>query len=125
MTQFTYRGSQRLAKKLMWQVRLGQAEWARFTYARPAGDSIRLLGSVRRGMQMGALAVTTEGQYVHVVGDHVTVLPTILIKKAISRAEAFEKSSGVSDWPVQRPSPAVSVAAPVVVIKRRRLVVPA
>jgi hypothetical protein len=60
-----------------------------------------------------------------VVGDHITDLPTILIKKAISRAEAFEKSSGFPHWPVQRPSPAVAVAAPVVVIKRRRLAVPA
>lgn len=109
----------------MWQVRLGQAEWARFTYARPAGDAMHLLGVARRGMQMGALAVTTDGQYVHVVGDHVTALPTILIKKAISRAKAFEKSSGVSDWPVQRPNPAVAVGAPVVVIKRRRIALPA
>jgi hypothetical protein len=124
VSRFTYRGSQRLAKKLMWQVRLGQAEWARFTYARPAGDSLRLLGSARRGMQMGALAVTTDGQYVHVVGDHIADLPMILIKKAISRAEAFEKSNGVPHWPVQRPSPAVA-AAPVVVIKRRRVAVPA
>ena len=108
----------------MWQVRLGQAEWARFTYARPAGDSMRLLGSARRGMQMGALAVTTDGQYVHVVGDHITELSTILIKNAISRAEVFEKSSSVHHWPVQRPS-TVGATAPVVVIKRRRVAVPA
>jgi hypothetical protein len=75
-------------------------------------------------MQMEELAVTTDGQYVHVVGDHITALPTILIKKAISRAEAFEKSNGVPHWPVQRPSPTVA-AAPVVVIKRRRVAVPA
>jgi hypothetical protein len=111
-----------LAKKLMWQVRLGQSEWERFTYARPGDESIHLLGTVRRGMQMGALAATMDGHYIHLVGDHATVLPTILIKKAISRAEAFEKSSTMSHWQVKSQNKAV--AAPIVVIKRRRTVMP-
>jgi len=116
-----------MAKKLMWQVRLGRTEWERFTYARPPGNALRLLGTARRGMQMGALAITPDGQYVHVVGDHTTPLPTILIKKAITRAEAFEKHSSGTQWKAQRTN-AVAVpvvAAPVVIVKRRRVAVPA
>lgn len=112
-----------MAKKLMWSVRLGRAEWERFTYARAEDDAMRLLGTARRGMQMGALALTADGQYVHVVGDHITPLPTILIKKAIARADAFEKHNTDAYIPVQR-SNAVAAAPPVVVIKRRRIVAP-
>jgi len=43
------------------------------TYERSAEDPLRLLGSARHGMQIGALAKLDE-EFVLVVGDHVTAL---------------------------------------------------
>ncbi|MES2948830.1 MAG: hypothetical protein V4858_09860 [Pseudomonadota bacterium] len=63
-----------MPKKQSWFIRLGQPEWERHTYARPKSDALQLLGSVRRGMQIGALAKTEDGEYVQVVGDFVTPL---------------------------------------------------
>ena len=99
-------------------MRLGAPEWSRYTYARPEGDALRLLGSVRRGPQMGALAMTEDGQYVQVVGDYVTPLNS----SQLARAMAKVKPEALS-YPVQRPL-ARTGPPPVVVIKRRRTYVP-
>ena len=98
-----------MAKKLAWFVRLGPLEWARYTYDRPEGDPLRLLGSVKRGPQMGALGVTADGQYVQVVGDFITPLCTSQITRVLAKAKA----------PDSRP-PARPVSAPVVVVVKRR-----
>jgi hypothetical protein len=101
-------------KKAGWSVRLGSLEWAKFTYARTEGDDLKLLGSVKRGQQVGALAVTAEGQYFQVVGDHLVALSKNEISKAIAKAgpvrEVFE--------PVQVVKPVTT--ATVVTVKRRR-----
>lgn len=103
-----------MAKKLKWIVRLGEIEWARHTYPRPPGDALRLLGSVRRGPQVGALGETDQGKYVQVVGDFVVNLNRSQIVRAIAAAKAVE-ICGYSQ-PVSR-----TMNVPVVVVKRRRL----
>ena len=106
-----------MVKKATWFVRLGPLEWARYTYARPQGDPLQLLGSVRRGPQMGALAITGDGQYVQVVGDFITALNSSQITRALAKVKPAETS-----YSVPRPaSPAAHV--PVVTIKRRRVFV--
>ena len=59
----------KLAKKSHWSIRLGQPEWSKFTYQRPADDPLKLLGSARHGHQYGALA-KLEDELVLVVGDY-------------------------------------------------------
>ena len=99
-------------------MRLGTLEWSRYTYARPEGDALRLLGSVRRGPQMGALAMTEDGQYVQVVGDHVTPLNTAQLTRAMAKVKPEAPS-----YPVQK-TLARTGPPPVVTIKRRRTYVP-
>jgi hypothetical protein len=99
-------------------VRLGVPEWSRYTYARPEGDALRLLGSVRRGPQMGALAMTEDGQYVQVVGDYVTPLNSSQLTRAMTKVKPEEPS-----YPVQKTVSRVG-PPPVVTIKRRRTYVP-
>ncbi len=100
-------------------MRLGPLEWPRHTYIRPDDDPLKLIGSIRRGPQVGALGITGEGQYVQVVGDHITVLNSFQISKAVANAKAVEQL--MASQPVQR---AVPAPAPVVIIKKRRSFVP-
>lgn len=100
--------------KAKWIVRLGQVEWSRHTRAEDAGESLRLLGSVQRGAQIGALAVDGEGAYFQVNGAYVAPLNKRLIAKAVAAA---------SRAPARHP-PAVKrpASAPVVTVRRRRIV---
>jgi len=100
------------AKKLTWHIRLGKFEAERHTYVRAVGDQLRLLGSIRRGAQIGALAITADGQYLAVVGDYETPLNSSQVNRAMA--------SAVHE-PVNRQAPSCSqISAPTVVIKRRR-----
>jgi hypothetical protein len=119
-------------KKANWLVRLGAHEWARHTYERPADDPIRLLGSVRRGPQVGALGVTADKRYVQVVGDYVVPLNQGQIKQAIAKYKAYEARLAAAttphaDYPSYSlstpPAPRVAAPPPVVVVKRRRIAV--
>lgn len=98
-----------------WVVRLGREEWQRFTYERPEGHPLRLLGSVARGAGMGALAVDEDGNYLQVNGDHVSPLSGGQLRRAVAAAKA-------SNWTPARATRQESSRVPVVVIKRRRLV---
>jgi len=94
---------------------LGRAEWLRFTYERTPDDGYTLIGSVRRGPRMGALAVDAQGQYVQVNGDHISPLNTSQLRIAVERANSKQAP--------MRPAPRPSTApAPVVIVKRRRIV---
>jgi hypothetical protein len=105
----------KLVKKENWLVRFGRDEWSRHTYARPANDAIRLLGSVRRGAQIGALGITTDEQYVQVVGDFIVPLNKSQISNAIAKFKTLEAQ-------LPPPSmPRVAAPPPVVVVKRRRV----
>lgn len=104
-----------MPKKAKWIVRLGEHEWIRHTYARLPGDALRLIGSVHRGAQIGALAETLDGQYVQVVGDLAVPLNRSQLAKAINKAKA--QQMGGSGYFAPRPSAAPAV----VIVKRRRI----
>ena len=104
------------AKKPNWYIRLGALEALRHTYERPETDTLQLLGSIRRGPQIGALALTSDGQYIQIVGDHQTPLNAAQIKRALA-------SATLAPTPHHAPSSPKLTApftAPVVVVKRRR-----
>lgn len=108
-----------MRNKVDWLVKLGEVEWSRFTYARGESDPLRLLGSVRRGAQLGALAITADERYVQVVGDFVSPLPNGEISRALARARKLQPYE-----PYVRPRPAAGTApAPIVTVKRRRVFV--
>lgn len=99
-------------KKPTWHIRLGNLEAQRHTYMRAVGDKLRLLGSIRRGAQVGALAINADGRYLAVVGDYETPLSSSQVTRAMA--------SAVHE-PVSRQAPACSQSsAPTVIIKRRR-----
>lgn len=106
-----------MSKKSRWVVRLGGAEWSHYTYARPHGDSLRLIGSVQRGLQVGALAVTAEGIYVQLVGDHMVSINRSQIVVAIAAAtKASESRMDGAYFFVPPLGP-----TPVVIVKKRRV----
>ena len=112
-------------RKPGWRVVLGRLAWSRYTYERPQGDALKLLGSVSKGMQVGALAMTAENQYVQVVRDHITPLKTREIAKAVANAP---KEPAAYDPKFSGESPTRLVArkdtpAPVVIVKKRRVAV--
>jgi hypothetical protein len=100
-----------------WVVRLGREEWLRYTYERPQTDSLRLLGSVTRGPQIGALAVDSDGHYLQINGDYMNPLNSVTLRRAVAAAKRF-------GWPPRVPDPQEASRVPVVTIKRRRLVSP-
>lgn len=109
-------------RKPGWRVVLGRAAWSKFTYERLGGDELTLLGSVSKGAQVGALAITAAGAYVQVVGDYLVPLKTKEIAKAVANAPKEPKPNLSRDnppWQVaEKGSP-----APVVIIKKRRVAV--
>lgn len=110
------------ARKPPWRIVLGRAAWSRYTYERPEGDDLTLLVSVNKGAQVGALAVTTEGAYVQVVGDYLVPLKTKEIAKAVANApkEPNPVMSGETpSWLASRKE----ASAPVVIVKKRRVAV--
>ena len=107
-----------MVKKLKWAVRLGPQEWVRYTYERPPGDPVELLGSVKRGMQVGALALV-DGEYFQVIGDHMALLNTSQIARALAKAPAADGQSANKPTPYLAPTQKPA-AAPVVIVKRKR-----
>jgi hypothetical protein len=116
--------SQQLLKprKPGWRVVLGKVAWSRYTYERPEGDDLKLLGSVSKGAQVGALAMTVEGEYVQVVGDYMVPLKTKEIAKAVANAprETNPVLSGETpSWQASRKE----APPPVVIVRKRRVAV--
>lgn len=109
-------------RKLGWRVVLGKVAWSRYTYERPEGDELTLLGSVSKGAQVGALAMTTEGAYVQVVGDYLVPLKTQEIAKAVANAPREPKLDFSRDDPPWQAACKES-PAPVVIVKKRRVAV--
>jgi hypothetical protein len=103
-----------LAQKDKWLVRLGRSEWLRFTYDRPPGDPLTLLGSIRRGMRFGALGINDKGEYVQVNGDHVSSLNASQVRNALRGVLGPEEPA-----PPPKPGPEHT---PVIVVKRRRII---
>ena len=75
-----------------------------------------------KGAQVGALAMTAEGEYVQVVGDHLAPLKTKEIAKAVANAPKESNPEFLRETPpwleARKESP-----APVVIVKKRRVAV--
>lgn len=97
--------------KSKWVVRLG-LEWQRHTQSRSVGESLRMLGSVQRGAQVGALAVDGNGDFFQINGEYVAPLNKRLIAKAIKAAQGRAQS---------RYEPPRTASAPIVTVRRSRL----
>ena len=93
-------------------------EWRRYTYDRPPEDGLKLLGSIRKGLQVGALAQTDDGQYLLVVGDHETPLNQSQITKALGNSPRQAHVTLPTTTNFQAAAP------PVVVVKKRRIIKP-
>ena len=118
-----------LIKKARWYVRLGELEWSRYTYAREDGNATyRLMGSLQKGQQRGALAQRADGAYVMLVGDFETELNQTQIRKVLGlgkaesagpqAAQPEDDGWGQSLQALQAAQPPRKV--PVVIIKKRR-----
>ena len=108
-----------LVKKARWQVRLGELEWSRYTYARDDGDAtFKLLGSIQKGQQRGALAQRPDGVYVMLVGDFETELNQPQIRNVLGVPSAATIAAYAPAAPQANPQNPAKV--PVVIIKKRR-----
>jgi len=81
-----------------------------------------LIGSVKRGQQVGALGLIENNQYVQVVGDHITPLNSSQIKGAVGNAKPVEHGSSFQSG--ERTTPHAA-PAPVIIVKKRRSFAPA
>ncbi len=98
------------------QIILG-AGWQRFAFTTPG---LLYLGTIRRGMEIGALAIDETGDYVQVNGD---------IHQALnkSRIAAYLRKAGVRPAPaLQVYPPKTEVERPIVsvIVKHRRRILP-
>jgi hypothetical protein len=94
------------------QIRLGPS-WSIFAYPR---DAMNFLGTVQRGMQIGALASLADGGYAQVNGDIVEPLNKSRIEHALRAATGTRRGEPLVN--VRRPSTAV------VTVKKKRRIVP-
>ena len=117
------RGSKQRLKprKPGWRVVLGRVAWSRYTYERPEGDALKLLGSISKGAQVGALAITLAGDYVQVVGDYLVPLKTKEIAKALANAPK-ESNPEFSTQILPQPTPRKTAPPPVIIVKKRRII---
>ena len=105
-----------MAKHVQLNVRLGETEWAKHTYARTGDDAgLTLLGSVQKGQQRGALAKKPDDVYVMLVGDFEMPLNQHQVRAALQSGRTAPPRAS---WSAYKPSTTV----PVVVIKKRRMV---
>jgi hypothetical protein len=111
--------------KKNWTVFLGATEWVSFTYPRAEGSGFRLLGSIRRGPQRGALAIDEQGRYVQLNGDYVTELNQSQVAAAVRRASSSAtRPSAPRARAHEAPSlapPKAPAKPPVIVVRRRRV----
>ncbi len=105
-----------------WVVRYGPVEWRRFTYDRTPEGDLQLIGSIRKGLQAGALARTRDGQYVLLVGDHETPLNSSQMEKALKSIPREYLTPAAS---APQRSNTSTLPPPVITVKKRRVIVPA
>jgi hypothetical protein len=106
-------------------VQLGKG-WRQFTLPVPG---LAMLGTVLRGLEIGALARTADGRYLQVNGSIVREWPAQRVEPAIARARhwlaAHSRLAPPPEPEASEHSPAVDLAArtlAVVTYKRRRIV---
>jgi hypothetical protein len=98
-----------------WFIRLGDGG---LRFAQPR-NGMAVLGTVQRGMQIGALAQLDDGSYAQVNGDIIQTLNASKVRKELRNASGSPARMG--SMPVT--SRSVSAAAVTVVVKKRRRVV--
>ncbi len=87
---------------------------------------IQYLGSVQRGIEIGALAINAEGTYLQINGDYTKALNKSQVVSAIAKAERrLERRamSAMSNVIAFEPAPKPTPPAPVVVIVKKRRVI--
>ena len=91
-----------MRREKVWNIRLGDAHWLAHTYPRASDQEFRLIGSVSRGQQVGALAVTplSAGQ----------------VRRALLAVQSSQA------WRTPQTRAAAAAANVVVHVKRRRKV---
>lgn len=87
-------------------------DWERFTYAR---REMQMIGSIRMGMEIGALARLPCGDYLKVNGDVIERLSATRVNAALRRAQCAEQCRSMSATRLPAPPP-------VVIVKKRRRV---
>ena len=97
------------------QVILGE-DWHRFAFPR---EDLAFLGTIRRGIEIGALAKDPDGNYLQVNGDMRQTLNKSRIENLLRSAKP-----AIVRAPVVRQPTTEQRAAVVVTVKRRRVVVP-
>ncbi|NRF69445.1 hypothetical protein HLB44_20805 [Aquincola sp. S2] len=112
-----------------WQIQLGPS-WQRFATAAP---HIEFLGTAQQQAQIGALGLREDGQFVLVNGAHETELSRHPILRALRKTSgggkfarrhaALHRRADAETVPPAQPIAAM--AAPVVIVKRRRRVIDA
>jgi hypothetical protein len=106
-----------MASTSQWSIRLGDNG---LRFAQPRSGMV-VLGTIQRGMQIGALAQLDDGTYVQVNGDVIQSLNASKIKKELRGASGTPSRMGA--MPVT--SRSVSAASVTVVVKKkRRMVMP-
>lgn len=76
-----------------WDIRVGRFTgnfYARFAPRRVPG--LIYLGTIRRGLQLGALAINERGDYVQANGDMIQKLKTASVERAIQSLSSFDRS---------------------------------
>lgn len=85
-------------------------DWERYTRAR---EGLTLLGVVREGAAVGALALReADGRYVQVNGDFQRELGTAKVQRALRHQQGTGRNS-----PPPKPT---TIPAPTVIVKKRR-----
>ncbi|TWO67992.1 hypothetical protein FN976_23880 [Caenimonas sedimenti] len=98
------------------QITLGDG-WQRFAFRTPG---LAFLGTIRRGMEIGALARDEAGGYLQVNGDVQQVLNKSRVAAHLRKAGVRTDPIAATFQPTQTPRPPI----PVVFKRRRRMLVP-
>jgi hypothetical protein len=81
-------------KRERWKILLGETEWRKYTYQRTAGGEITMVGSIQKGILVGALVKDKQGNYYQLVGDHMVALNNRIIAKVIAGAKRPRERPG-------------------------------
>ena len=91
------------------------AGWSAFAYAR---DGVAFIGTIQRGMQIGALARMADGTYAQINGDIIETLNKSRVEFALRAATGTRAGQPIVNIPRVAPATLVTVK------KRRRVVLP-
>lgn len=93
-----------------------------------AHPGFQYLGRVQRGMEVGALALTPQGEYVQVNGSIVTPLNSSKVLSTLRKLQgkhgalpAVRPALAVVDDETPVPAPAVPANVPVIVRRKKRI----